>query len=206
MKSNLFFLAATCLMATASVSQFGCSTAPVPKADTVDVPKEMSHADMVDRGKYLVTAIGCKHCHTPKVMTAMGPVADSTRMLSGHPANQPFGSFDKIMLKPGFGAYIGPDFSSFLGPWGVSFSANLTPDSATGIGSWDAHTFMKTLRTGKHLGQDGGRGIMPPMPYDSYAMFSDDDLKSIFAFLQSIPAISNKVPAAISPEDLAKMK
>lgn len=93
-----------------------------------------------------------------------------------------------------------------VGPWGISYSANLTPDTVTGLGAWNQDVFIKTLRTGRHLGQDGGRAILPPMPWEEFSQLTDDDLKSIFTYLQSLPAISNKVPAPVSPPDVAKMK
>jgi hypothetical protein len=43
--------------------------------------------DPVSRGQYLVTVAGCNDCHSPKIMTARGPVFDSTRLLNGHPAS-----------------------------------------------------------------------------------------------------------------------
>ena len=44
-----------------------------------------------------------------------------------------------------------------------------------------------------------GRQVLPPMPVEFYRNFSDEDLKSIFAYLQSIPAIKNRVPQPLPP-------
>ena len=57
--------------------------------------------------------------------------------------------------------------------------------------------FVKAMRTGKHMGN--GRDILPPMPWQGVASLSDDDLKALFAYLRSIPAISNRVPRPIGP-------
>lgn len=176
------------------------------KSDTVAAPKTLSHGDLVARGKYIVTVSGCSDCHSPKVFTPMGPVPDSTKSLSGHPAATPPLAIDKKVLTPGGWMLMGPDITSFVGPFGVSYAANLTPDSTTGIGAWTEEVFVKTLRTGKHLGQDGGRPILPPMPWQNIAQYTDEDLKAMFEYLQSIPPISNKVPAPLSPADIAKMK
>jgi len=176
------------------------------KSDTLAAPKTLSHADLVARGKYIVTVSGCSDCHSPKVFTPMGPVPDSSKSLSGHPAASPSLPIDKKVLTPGGWMLMGPDVTSFVGPFGVSYAANLTPDSTTGIGAWTEDVFVKTLRTGKHLGQDGGRPILPPMPWQNIARYTDEDLKAMFAYLQSIPPISNKVPAPLSPGDIAKMK
>ena len=84
-----------------------------------------------------------------------------------------------------------------VGPWGVSFSANLTPDEETGIGDWTEEEFIGAVRTGTHRGI--GRPILPPMPWFNLAMATDEDLQAIFAYLQSIPAVANQVPDAIEP-------
>ena len=86
--------------------------------------------------------------------------------------------------------------TAFSGPWGVSFTANLTPDPDTGLGKW-TRSFIDTIRTGRHLGR--GRAILPPMPIMVYRNFTDQDLSAIFAYLRSIPAIRNRVPEPRPP-------
>jgi hypothetical protein len=44
-----------------------------------------------------------------------------------------------------------------------------------------------------------GRPIVPPMPIEMYRNFTDDDRDAIFTYLQSIPALSNRVPAPVPP-------
>ena len=92
--------------------------------------------------------------------------------------------------------------TAWSGPWGVSYTANLTPDQETGIGAWSEENFIQALRTGKHLG--GGRDILPPMPWPAYQNLSDEDLKSIFAYLKSIPPIRNQVPDPVPPGPAGK--
>lgn len=70
--------------------------------------------------------------------------------------------------------------TAFAGPWGVSFTANLTPDRNTGLGIWTEEMFIKTLRTGKHWGVS--RDILPPMPWFNYGEMSDEDLKAVFRY------------------------
>jgi len=143
-----------------------------------------------ERGKYLVTAVaGCGDCHTPWKMGQQGPEPDMSKMLSGHPAAM---HLPPMPAPQPWMAMIAPTFTAFSGPWGVSFAANLTPDSLTGIGAWSQETFMSAIRTGKHMGK--GRPILPPMPWPSFKNMTDDDLASIFMYLRSIPAISNQVP------------
>ena len=88
--------------------------------------------------------------------------------------------------------------TAWSGPWGVSFSANLTPDPDTGVlRDFTEEQFVRTLRTGRHQGQ--GREMLPPMPWPWIGKMTDDDLKAIFAYLRQIPAVKNKVPDPIPP-------
>jgi hypothetical protein len=58
--------------------------------------------------------------------------------------------------------------------------------------------FLAALKTGKHMGK--GRQILPPMPWNWYGQLPDEDLKAMFAYLKSIPAISNRVPVPLGPD------
>jgi hypothetical protein len=154
-------------------------------------------AERVQRGGYLVTAMGCNDCHTPWKLGPKGPEPDMSRALSGHPA-------DFVMPPPP--KHAGPwswsgavTNTAFAGAWGVSFTANLTPDVETGLGRWTADTFIAALRTGRHEGK--GRPILPPMPYRMIRTLTDEDLSSIFAYLQSLPPIRNRVPAPVDPDE-----
>jgi hypothetical protein len=149
------------------------------------------------RGRYLVTLGGCNDCHTPKLLGPSGPVPDTSRFLSGHPADAKIPPIPPGVLSPdGWGALVSPGLTAWAGPWGVSFTANLTPD-ATGLGSWTAEQFIRTMRTGKHLGV--GRPILPPMPWYDIGQLTDEDLRAIFAFLRTIKPVQNAVPAPIPP-------
>ena len=144
----------------------------------------------VARGKYLVTAMGCHDCHTPWKMGANGPEPEMSLMLSGHPSS---------LTLPAPPAPNGPWVGSMTasstawgGPWGVSYTANLTPDPETGLGQWTEQQFVDTIRTGRRQGR--GREILPPMPWQAFRNLDDGDLKAIFGYLRTIPAIKNKVP------------
>lgn len=145
------------------------------------------------RGQYLVTVAACNDCHTPWIDGPEGPEPDMTRMLSGHPQTEllPPAPMPDPADSPWI-AFISATNTAWAGPWGTSFTANLTPDPETGLGKWTLRNFVDTIRTGRHQGR--GRVILPPMPILMYRNFTDDDLEAIFTFLQSIPAISNKVP------------
>lgn len=150
--------------------------------------------DTLKRGKYLVTVSGCNDCHTPFKMGPNGPEPDMSRMLSGHPESLQLPPTPAIPAGP-WNVVVAETNTAWSGPWGISYTANLTPDAETGLGKWTVRTFTDTIRTGRHQGR--GREILPPMPYPMYKHFTDDDMAAIFAFLQSIPAIRNKVPEPV---------
>ena len=132
-------------------------------------------------------------------MTERGPVLDDTKILSGHPAGSPLPAVNASALQPGQWVNMSPDVTAFVGPWGISYAANLTSDSATGVGAWSKESFIKAMRTGKHLGMENGRPIMPPMPWEGVAQMTDEDLEAVFAFLKSLPAVNNRVPDPVPP-------
>jgi hypothetical protein len=171
------------LRATTTAGQ-GAPAAPVNKT-------------RVERGAYLVTMMGCNDCHTPWKMGAQGPEPDMTRALTGHPS-------DMVLPPPppAAGPWIwhgAATNTAFAGPWGVSFTANLTPDKETGLGNWTEEMFLATMRTARHQGK--GRPILPPMPVKMIGQANDEDLKSIFAYLQSLRPVKNRVPQPIDPPE-----
>jgi hypothetical protein len=173
------------------------------QAVVASATKTLSQDELIKRGEYVVMTGACNDCHSPKVMTPQGPIPDSTKLLSGHPAHEPIPALGANAGKPTNWIYMSQDATAFVGPWGISYAANLTPDSATGTGAWSESQFINTLRNGKHLGN--GRPILPPMPWPDFGKKTDEDLKAIFAFLKTLPAVSNKVPAPVAPPDLMKM-
>ncbi len=153
------------------------------------------NAEAAKRGEYIVRSVGCGDCHTPMKMGANGPEPDLSRLLSGHPAE---------MALPPAPAASGPWIAAFsatmtawAGPWGTSFTANLTPDPETGLGRWTEQQFVDTIRSGRHLGR--GREILPPMPWPAFRNMTDADLKAVFAYLRTIPAVKNRVPDPTPP-------
>lgn len=155
-------------------------------------------AARVERGAHLVRTMGCNDCHTPWKLGPRGPEPDMTRALTGHPA-------DLVMppapvLPPGPWAWVGAATNTaFAGPWGVSFAANLTSDPETGLGKWTESMFIQTMKTGRHEGK--GRPLLPPMPFPMLASLNDEDIRSLFAYLQSLPPVRNRVPQPIDPAE-----
>jgi hypothetical protein len=173
------------------------------------LPQEMfaqkGTKSLIERGKYLVVLGGCNHCHSPKVFGPNGPMVDTTKILSGTPASNPVLTVGEGVLGPEkWGALTTNDLTTWAGPWGVSFSRNLTPDKETGIGSWTEAMFIKALRTGKDMGE--GRPILPPMPWEDIGKSTDSDLKAIFAYLKSLKPIHNPIHDPIPPAGNQKPK
>jgi mono/diheme cytochrome c family protein len=82
--------------------------------------------------------------------------------------------------------------SGFDSPAGRAFATNLTPD-ATGIGHYDAATFLQVMRTGK-LGT-----LSPVMPWALYSRMSDEDLGAVFAYLRTLRPVAHVVANGVSP-------
>ena len=175
---------AACQNNTPTTTQAPSPTPPVPTMTPVE------------RGKYLVTGMGCNDCHTPMKMGPNGPEPDMTRMLSGHPEKMKMGPPPK--MSGGWVAAGAATFTAWAGPWGISYTANLTPDQNTGLGIWTEDMFITAIREGKHMGKS--RPILPPMPWPAFKNLSDDDLKAIFAYLRTIPPVVNHVPEPVIAE------
>jgi mono/diheme cytochrome c family protein len=170
-------------------------------AAEAETTPQADSTELVQRGRYLVTYGGCHDCHTPKVFEGGAPRPDLSRELAGYPADKVLPVVPKDVIGPArWGGLASDDLTAWVGPWGISFAANLTPDEETGLGSWTVDQFKMAMRTGRHKGD--GRPILPPMPWYSLAPMTDDDLNAIFAYLQSIPAVKNKVPDPVAPDQV----
>jgi len=122
-------------------------------------------ADPVAYGRYLVNAkLLCYSCHS----------ADFATNDDLHPERS-----------PGYlaGGNAMPDLAAKL-----VYTANLTPDAETGIGSWTRDQFRRALR-------DGIRPDNRPLRYPMvpYRPLVDEEADAIFAYLRSVPAVRNKV-------------
>lgn len=72
-------------------------------------------------------------------------------------------------------------------PFGTVYGSNLTPDPTHGLGRWTSEDFWQALHHGR---SKGGRLLYPAFPYGSYTQVSRDDADSLFAYLQSLPAVA----------------
>jgi len=174
-----------------------CSENKQANANDNAKPIDSLQEDPVKQGEHLVAIMGCNDCHSPKKMGAQGPEIIPGLMLSGYPSDRPIARFDSNLVKTGFAVFY-PDLTAAAGPWGVSFAGNLTPDE-TGIGTWTEDQFRKALTEGKLKGQEGGRTLLPPMPWMNYKSLSEKEISNIFAYLKSIKPVKNMVPMPVAP-------
>ena len=137
------------------------------------VPNPAGHVPPVDRnyplkyGEYLTTVGGCAGCHTP--------------MEKGEPL-------------PGKRLAGGEIFRT---PMGTVVSANITPDKDTGIGKWSEKDFLNKFYQYRRYVEQGSPKVGPEgftlMPWLPFCPLPEEDLKAIFIFLKTQPAIYNAV-------------
>jgi mono/diheme cytochrome c family protein len=82
----------------------------------------------------------------------------------------------------------------FAGPWGDVVSANITPD-ASGISYYDEALFLQAM----HTGSVKARPLNPIMPVKVYSQLTDDDLKSMFAYLRTLKPVQHRVDNSEPP-------
>jgi cytochrome c553 len=196
MRKSIFILSA--MAAIIAIAVVACnSSATGTKKQTVT----LDSAALVKRGDYLVNAMGCDDCHSPKRMGAQGPEIIPELRFSGFRHDGQLPPLDTAVVGKGW-TLIAPDFTSAVGVWGASFAGNITSD-ATGIGNWPEENFIRAIRKGKLKGLENGRDLLPPMPWFVYKNLNDEDLKSIFAYLKTTKPVENVVPG---PKTLAELK
>lgn len=150
---------------------------------------------LIKRGALLVGIGGCMDCHTPLKLGANGPEKDLARGLSGHPEDLRLPAPPRLNGEWNWAGSA--SMTAFVGPWGTTYAANLTPDRETGLGTWKEKDFIQAMRTGKHLGV--ARPILPPMPWQALANLPEKELRAIYAYLMAQPAVKNRVPDYAPP-------
>jgi mono/diheme cytochrome c family protein len=136
-------------------------------------PGLRAHADetQIARGKYLAGVAGCGDCHTP-------------------------GYF---LGKPDFGRFLGGSEVGFEIPQvGTFYGPNLTPDVATGLGTWSEADIVEAFTNGV---RPDGRQLAPVMPWMGYSKLTPEDAAAIAAYLKTLPPVSNKVPGPFGPNE-----
>jgi hypothetical protein len=119
------------------------------------------------RGEYLYRLADCDGCHSERDYGRFGgPVVDG-------------------------GTAAGQEFPKEAGLPGTVVAPNLTPDPETGIGTWTDGEKVRAIREG--VDKDG-RTLFPMMPYAEYRKMSDEDVYSLVAYLDSLPAVKRRHP------------
>ena len=194
MKKGIFIVFV--LTVALSLALISCtSTSAESKTEVV-----ISQDSLIKRGSYLVNSIGCDDCHSPKIFGPKGMEIDMEHRFSGYLANSPLGKPNTGVLKDGYMLFA-MDLTSAVGPWGQSYSANISSDG-TGIGNWTEEQFFRALREGKSKGLKESRSLLPPMPWFVYKNMSDLDIKAIFAYLKTTKPVENRVPDPKSLKEL----
>jgi mono/diheme cytochrome c family protein len=147
----------------------GCE-APPPEPAPEPQAEAPVPVDPVARGAYLVAIGGCNDCHTPGMLLGM----------------------------PDFGrALAGSEVAFFMPGMGYFFPPNLTPDVATGLGSWTEEQVVAALRTGI---RPDGRVLSPIMPWPGLSNLTDEDAMAMAIYLRSLAPIANLI-APPTPAD-----
>lgn len=117
-------------------------------------------------GKYLAWhASGCAECHSPR--SPRDGSLDAARPLAG-------------------GLFPFPEKNIEV------TGSNLTPDPATGTGSWTEEQFIRAMRCGT---RPDARVMMTFMPWPLYSHWSDAELRAVWLYLRSLPPQVHQVPA-----------
>ena len=193
---NSYILSLISFILILSISSCSENTKPAASGNS----QVTDTAALIREGEYLVQTMGCHDCHSPKRMGPNGPELIPELLLSGYPADRPMVKGDIKALPMGW-AMLNEDLTSFTGPWGRSFAANLTSDP-TGIGNWTEDQFRKALTQGKYMGIDNGRILLPPMPWQNFVSLRDEDLRAIFLYLKNTRPVNNIVPGPVPPNEL----
>ena len=125
-----------------------------------------SRSDTINYGCYLVNAAGCIECHTKD---------------------------DKGRIIPELAFSGGREF---IFPDGKTYSANITPDLQTGIGSWNVEAFVgrfKAYKDSANFSPLRKNQQNTPMPWSLFAGMETSDLRSIYAYLRSLKPMKNRV-------------
>ncbi len=126
-----------------------------------------SKSDKEKYGEYLATVAACADCHTP---------------------------FEKGRPVEGMQFAGGREFEL---PFYTIRAPNITPDKATGIGSWTKYVFVKRFQSYDSIHElakvDFPKEFNTLMPWNMYGGMKQDDLEAIYTYLRSLDPIDNGV-------------
>lgn len=146
------------------LTKFLCNTVFKPMPyPTAPIPMPDT-SNSVEWGRYMAYNMDCFSCHSADFKSNDFQYPERSAGYFGG-GNKPLDLEGQVMLTP-----------------------NLTPDKETGIGNWTKQQFINAVKSGKVEGQEALRYPMNP-----YVRLSDQEVGAIYDYLQTIPAISNKV-------------
>lgn len=142
-----------------------------------------AQTDLIARGQYIATIAGCTSCHTPLKPEYGNPQSLTIEQIQTIAFNERE-AHDTEKFLAGGRAFD-------LGPAGLVFTRNITPDEATGVGAWSDDQLKVAIKTGI---DNKGKLLFPVMPYHVYNGMADEDLDAVIAYLRSVKAVSNSIP------------
>ena len=146
----------------------GAAWLAVAGCDTGTSTQQAEAIDTLAMGERISYTSGCQDCHTPGFFYGE---PDFARQLSGSDV--------------GWG-----------GPWGVSFSKNITPGAVGGVADWTDEQLITAIRSGM---RPDGSILLPPMPWPNFSKFTDLEVMALVRYLRSVPAVQHEVPATVPP-------
>jgi cytochrome c2 len=142
----------------------------LPKIAKAENMTIVSSPERIERGRYLANHVAvCMDCHSTRDWTKFsGPITPGTLGKGGELFNQQYGFPGKYISK------------------------NITPAS---LKKYSDGELYRVITTG--VNKDG-KAMFPVMPYPYYGKMDPEDIKSIIAYLRSLPAIENEVEESVS--------
>lgn len=176
------------VLALALLVAFVIATSWINAANADSVYQE----DVIEHGKYIATISGCTACHTPLKAEYQNPQTLTLEQIQTLAFND-LAASDESKLLAGGRAFD-------LGPSGIVFTRNITPDTETGIGAWTDDQIKLAMKSGIRA---DGKALFPVMPYHVYNSMADADVEAVIAYLRSAKALKNTVPErTVSTEGL----
>jgi mono/diheme cytochrome c family protein len=134
-----------------------------PSAEKIEATPER-----LARGRYLTHNVAdCLGCHSDHRFDRFAiPIKDGTEGQGGFP-------FDKKLGVPG-----------------LVQAQNITPDPQRGLGGWSDGEILRAMREGVNR---KGEALFPMMPYEHFRVMSDEDAKSIVAYIRTLKPVDHAV-------------
>lgn len=117
---------------------------------------------LAERGKYIVLTHDCSGCHT---------VGDNG---------------------PDYSKYLAGGMKHIVRGYGTAISRNLTPDTATGLGSHTDEEILAVLHSG--LLRDGRLIHTRMMPWNAWSNWAEEDKRAVVVYLRHLKPVHHEIP------------